>query len=103
MAIEARVSVDASDVLEGLSDRELLGELVQRDILTEIEAIGFANRGMAPAGPFVEIPGDDGSTAFEIDIEALGKAEDEIRRGNRAEALTLLERALGGLFVGRLA
>lgn len=80
---------DCDDELEIISTQDLLRELIERDVLTETEVTSIL-LGVAP------------NTVGGVD-DPIGRARDELCRGNRTEAMIWLERALGGDFVGRLA
>lgn len=102
---EVEAEVDAADLrtevlLQALIDRKVIGAAEAAQVL---ERGGFDADTAAPS-----LFGDDGDEDDEpdrpdIDWVALERAEDEVRRGHRAETFVLLERALGGDFVGRLA
>ncbi len=74
--------------LEDFGNGQLLQELIDRKLITEEQAEDIVERDLS---------------MVDIDYAALDEARATLCRGNRAEALFLLERALGGDFVGRLA
>lgn len=93
--IKASTSVDVEIDIDEVDTPTLLQALLNRGALRESEAESIAERR----------ENDFATSGYPPPLEAddLGIAVDEIRRGNRQEALIWIERALGGDFVGRLA
>ncbi len=85
---ETYVEIDLDD----FEDDELLQELIDRKKITEAEAEAISLR-----NEFGDM------SIISSQPEDLETARDALSRGDRAEALIFIERALGRDFIGRLA
>lgn len=88
VSTDAYITVD----LEEFDDEALIQELINREYLTECEAQRIFERdGMEEDWDVPDVDMNEISTAWEY-----------AARGNKAEALVHIERALGSEWIGRL-
>ncbi len=85
--------VDVEVDLGDFSPKQLLQELIDDKMITEAEALAILKRSEGK---------DKAGAILDIESEPIDDAWNEVLRGRKAEALVLLERALGTVWIGKL-
>ena len=90
------VSTSVEVDLDEFSTEQLLQELIDRDVITEGDAVAIVNADPNPlaARPCIAMLGP---------ADELRTATHELRSGRRGEALIHIERFLGSEWIGRLS